>query len=99
MFGADIGGAFDEVQDQYDDDGNLLTDYQRRRDQDEEAIPLGSSSAITGTNPQAKVGFLQLNDSLQSLFDEKRNDETRMAVLGGRLLEEQSNQAEAATGH
>lgn len=90
-FGLNLSGPYDDTE-QTDQDGNLI----RRRDDDEAFVPMGTSSMLTSDNADAQVGFLQLEDSLESLFREKQADERRMAVLGGRLLEEQSSQAEAA---
>lgn len=58
---------------------------------------IGSTKAWVTDNPNAKATFLEFTGAgLSSLAEAQEQKERRMAVLGGRLLEEQKNAAEAA---
>jgi len=60
-------------------------------------IKIGSSQAITATDPNATGAILEMNGTgLGALGNEMDKDEKLMAVLGARLLEESKSAIEAA---
>lgn len=62
-----------------------------------EKIPIGSSKAITASDPQAKAMLIEMNgQGLGALEKALESKERLMAVLGARLLEESKPAVEAA---
>jgi len=62
-----------------------------------ENFNIGPSVAIVSENEQAKVGMLEFTgQGLSAVRDALKDLESKMAVLGARLLEEQKRAAEAA---
>jgi hypothetical protein len=65
-------------------------------DTDEE-LRIGAATAWISKDPTAKAGFLEFTgQGLQALEKAVEQKETRMAVLGARLLEQQKKEAETA---
>lgn len=63
-------------------------------------LKIGSTTAWVSESSDARAGFLEYTgQGLRALQDLMVSKETKMAVLGARLLEEQKKQAEAAETH
>jgi hypothetical protein len=65
-------------------------------DLDDDEISLGSTTALTFTNVDAKVGFLSLETSLLPLETAMATKQEQMAQLGARMLMPEKAAAEAA---
>jgi hypothetical protein len=62
-----------------------------------DTIPIGSSKAITASDPNARASIIEMNgQGLGALEKALESKERLMAVLGARLLEEQKKTVEAA---
>lgn len=66
---------------------------------DDDAMTLGSSRAWTLANPEAKVGFLELEGDLIPLRTAMQDKQEQMALIGARMLIPQKAAVESAETH
>jgi Domain of unknown function (DUF4055) len=78
-------------------DGDTSGQSLRAQYEQAPSIKLGSSQMLTFENPNAKVGFLQLDPSgVKALSDALDRKERQMSVLGARMLAQEKSAVESA---